>query len=344
MTRILLTGASGFIGHHTLSHILKNTDWEVVCLESFKQKGLSSRLGDILQENPDQSHRVSIIRHDLQAPIDHILAKKIGHIDQIINVASESHVDRSIQTPRPFVENNVMLALTMLEYARTLPDLKLFIQVSTDEVYGPTQNGELHKEYDAMLPSNPYSASKAAQEAIAISYWRTYDVPVVITNTMNNLGERQDPEKFVPKIIKTLMSGQKVKVHASKVGGTWVAGTRSYLHAINHADALVFIANNIDNHPYKKSHGADRPLRFHIPGNKTVANDEMVMLVASIMGLDPHSYEYANYEEHRPGHDPNYGLDPGQLPLWGWTPPVTFEEGVKATVEWSVSNSIWLEQ
>ena len=342
MTRLLITGASGFIGHHALSHFLQNTDWEVVCLESFKQRGLSSRLQETLLENEPHRSRVTVIHHDLQAPIDSVMTQKIGPIDLIINIASESHVDRSIKYPRPFVENNIMLILTMLEYARSLPKLDLFIQVSTDEVYGPVKNNQLHKEYDSMLPSNPYSASKAAQEAIAISYWRSYDDPVVITNTMNNIGERQDTEKFVPKVIKTLLNNEKATVHAAKKDGEWVAGSRYYLHALNHADALLFIVNSIKNHKYKKSDGIDKPLRFHIPGDKKVANDEMINLISSYMNTEPNQFVYKDYEEDRPGHDHDYGLEPGTLQSWGWTPPISFEEGLKKTVEWSLKNTVWL--
>lgn len=342
MTRILLTGAGGFIGHHTLGHFLKNTDWDIICLESFRNKGLSSRIREILDENDSERHRVDVIYHDLKAPIDPITAKKIGPIDVIVNIASESHVDRSIQDPRPFVENNVLLVLTMLDYARTLPDLKLFLQVSTDEVYGSTVDGKLHVEYDIMLPSNPYSASKVAQEAIAISYWRSYDIPVAITNTMNNIGERQDPEKFVPKVIKTLLEGGKVPVHAKHIGDKWVAGSRGYLHAINHADAIMFIIQNIDSHQYKRSQDAPRPLRFHVPGNEKVANDTMVDLIAGYMGITSSQIEYQDYEEQRPGHDPNYGLEPGTLQAWGWTPPVSFRDGLKQTVKWTLENRAWV--
>jgi dTDP-glucose 4,6-dehydratase len=343
MTRILLTGAGGFIGHHTLGHFLKNTDGEIVCLESFRNKGLSSRIREILEENESERHRVTVIYHDLKAPIDSITAAKIGSIDVIVNIASESHVDRSIENPRPFVENNVMLMLTMLEYARQLPDLKLFVQVSTDEVYGPVAEGTLHKEYDTPLPSNPYSASKASQEAIAISYWRTYDIPVVITNTMNNIGERQDPEKFVPKVIKKLMAGEKVPVHAQPIENGWLAGSRGYLHAINHADAILFIVKNAPMHPLKKSQGAERPLRFHVPGTQRVANDEMVDLIANFMGITESQIEYQDYEQKRPGHDPNYGLEPGTLHAMGWEPPVPFIDGLKRTVDWTVANPAWVE-
>lgn len=343
MTRILLTGAGGFIGHHTLEHFLKNTSWEIVCLESFRHKGMSARLREVLDLYPEHRHRVTVISHDIVAPIDRITSNKIGNIDVIINMASESHVDRSLEEPRHFIENNVMLVTTMLDYARTLPDLKLFVQISTDEVYGPAVNGTAHPEYDAIMPSNPYSASKAAQEAIAISYWRSYDVPVVITNTMNNIGERQDPEKFVPKTIKKFLNGEKIQVHARRVGDSWVAGSRFYLHAFNHADALLFIINNIENYPYKRSQGAARPQRFHVVGEAEVANDEMAQLIADAMGLEGDWIEYQDVEGKRPGHDLRYGLERGTLQDWGWVPPLQFKEALKRTVDWTLANRSWLD-
>jgi dTDP-glucose 4,6-dehydratase len=343
MTRILLTGAGGFIGHHTLDYFLEKTDFEIVCIESFRHKGMSARLREILDKHEDKRSRVEVISHDLVAPIDPVTAHRIGEIDFIINMASESHVDRSIQDPRHFIENNVMLVTSMLDYARTLPDLKMFIQVSTDEVYGPTVDGKLHVEYDSIIPSNPYSASKAAQEAIAISYWRTYDVPVVITNTMNNIGERQDPEKFVAKIIRHLSAGTKVPVHARLVDGKWVSGSRFYLHAINHADALLFIINSYDQHAWRRSQGAARPQRLHVIGDNEVSNEEMVNLVASIMGLEGDWTDFQDVEGKRPGHDLRYGLDRGDLQSWGWTLPVSFEDALERTVKWSLQpeNKIW---
>lgn len=342
MTRILLTGAGGFIGHHTLEHFLKQTDWDIVCIESFKHTGLSARLREVLDTNQDQRHRVTVISHDLVTPIDRVTANQIGNIDIIVNMASESHVDRSLENPRHFIENNVMLVTSMLDYARELPDLKLFIQISTDEVYGPTLDGGPHKEYDAIVPSNPYSASKAAQEAIAISYWRSYDVPVVLTNTMNNIGERQDPEKFVPKIIKKLVAGEKVPVHGRLVGDTWASGSRFYLHALNQADALLFIINSLDTHKFKRSEGLDRPQRLHVIGEAEVANDRMVELVASYMGLEGDWIEYQDVENKRPGHDLKYGLERGTLQEWGWEPPLSFEEALERTVTWSLANKHWL--
>ena len=171
---ILLTGVGGFISSHCLSHVLVNTDWNVVGIDSFNHKGLSDRITES-QHYQDNKHRVRIYTHDLNSPISSILRGKIGHIDYIINFASASHVDRSITDPVPFVQNNVNVALHMFEYAREIKIEKL-IQIGTDEVYGATDGVHNHPEWSPILPSNPYSASKSAQDAIAISYWRTYAV------------------------------------------------------------------------------------------------------------------------------------------------------------------------
>jgi dTDP-glucose 4,6-dehydratase len=223
--RVLLTGIAGFIGSHVAEHIAATRpEWEVVGLASFRHRGDPLRIDSM-------PARYEIHHADLASPLSHRLIDRIGHIDVIINMASESHVDRSIEDPVPFVENNVSLALSMLEYARIVRP-QLFVQISTDEVYGPAMDGELHREWSKILPSNPYSASKAAQEAIAFSYWRTYGVPVLITNTMNNFGERQDREKMIPMCISRIATGKTVTIHGSPGN----IGSRFYLHARNHAD------------------------------------------------------------------------------------------------------------
>src|SRR6266496_3370429 len=243
---VLISGIGGFIGSHLLEHLLINTDWNIIGIDSFRHKGITDRITDTLVYNrfPD---RVKIITHDLIAPISPLMIETIGGpIDYIINMASESHVDRSIVHPVPFIKNNVDLVLTMLEYARIIKP-KVFIQISTDEVYGPMNKGDPHPEWDTILPSNPYSASKAAQEAIAISYWRTYGVPLVITNTMNIIGEMQDSEKFVPKIIKNLLADRPVPVHCDSDGRP---GSRFYLHARNLADAWRYLTEQYLDPPY----------------------------------------------------------------------------------------------
>lgn len=343
--RVLLTGAGGFVGHHTLAHFLKTTNWEIVATDSFRHFGTSARIRAVFEELPNERSRVTVITHDLGTPIDPVTAHQIGDIDVIVNMASDSHVDRSITDPRPFVENNVALVLTMLEYARTLPNLKTFIQIGTDEVYGPAPVGTNHPEWSPQVPSNPYSASKSAQEALAISYWRTFNIPIVLTNTMNIIGERQDVEKFVPLIVRSLKNSLPVTVHATKKGKEWKSGSRFYLHARNQADALRFLIGKFIDTPHKYTDGLEKPARFNVRGEKEIANDELVLLIAKILGLKGEInslVEYINVEGTRPGHDLRYALDGSLLKSLGWEPPVQFEDSLKRTVNWTINNSEWI--
>ena len=343
--RVLLTGAGGFVGHHTLAHFLKTTNWEIVATDSFRHFGTSARIRAVFEELPKERSRVIVITHDLSTPIDPVTAHQIGDIDVIVNMASDSHVDRSITDPRPFVENNVALALTMLEYARTLPNLKTFIQIGTDEVYGPAPIGTNHPEWSPQVPSNPYSASKSAQEALAISYWRTFNIPIVLTNTMNIIGERQDVEKFVPLIVRSLKNSVPVTVHATKNAKEWKSGSRFYLHARNQADALRFLISKFIDTPHKYTDGLEKPPRFNVRGEKEIENDELVLLIAKILGLKLEInslVEYVNVEGTRPGHDLRYALDGSLLKSLGWEPPVQFEDSLERTVNWTINNSEWI--
>ncbi len=331
--RCLLTGIGGFIGSHFLEHVLLNTDWEVVGIASWRHRGLPER---ILDSEHYQRHRdrVTLYTHDLATPISPILERRIGRPDIIVNFASESHVDRSIEDPVPFVQNNVNLVLWLLEFSRAVkPDV--FVQVGTDESYGPAEPGKDHKEWDTVLPSNPYSASKAAQEAIAISYWRTYGVPVLLTNTMNNIGERQDPEKFLPKVIKHVLDGRVMPIHA--IGDR--IGSRYYLHARNHADGLLFILDRVRPVLFPD---ATRPARFNIVGEREVDNLEMARLIARCVGK-PLRYELVNPYAERPGHDLRYGLDGSKLAGLGWRPPIALEASLEKTVQWYLRHPEWLE-
>jgi dTDP-glucose 4,6-dehydratase len=326
MKRALLTGAGGFIGAHTLAHVMHNTDWHLVCTDSFRHKGKTDRIAEMLEAHPDWRERCTVVTHDLVAPISEQLEHRIGHIDYILNVASESHVDRSIDEPVPFIKNNVDVVINMLEYARRIKP-EVFMQISTDEVYGAAPQGVDHKEWAAILPSNPYSASKAAQEAIALSYWRTYGVPVIITNTMNNFGEMQDPEKYVMMLIQKIAKGEKVTVH----GDEQHIGSRFYLHARNHADALLYIINNLPPTMYEDTPGIVKPSRYNVVGNVEVNNLEMAELVAEIMGKKL-NYELVDFHHTRPGHDRRYALDGSKLFSMGWTPPI----------EWTLDHKEWL--
>lgn len=326
MTRVLITGVGGFVGSHLLDHILVNTDWEVVGVASWRHKGEPTRITDSVHYQSNK-HRVSIITHDLTSPWTPDLVPRLGSIDYIFNLASDSHVDRSIQNPVPFVENNVKLVLNMLELAREIKP-KLFLQFSTDEVYGAAPEGVNFKEWDTILPSNPYASSKAAQEALAISYWRTYGVPVVITNCMNIFGERQDKEKYVAKTIKAIQNGETLTIHGS-VGNI---GSRFYLHARNISDAVLWIANNVSPTLYSSS---DRPDRFHIAGEKEIDNLTLAQTIASMMGKEL-KYELEDFHTTRPGHDRRYALDGSKLKEAGWKQPLNFEESLQKTINWEI--------
>jgi dTDP-glucose 4,6-dehydratase len=331
--RVLVTGAGGFIGAHVVEHLLENTDWEVVGLDSFRHKGDSLRATHERLLEP----RYTVFCHDLRAPISARLADQIGPVDFILNLASESHVDRSIQDPVPFVENNVSLVLNVLEYARRAKP-RVFVQISTDEVYGPTNSPHGHIEWSPIMPSNPYAASKAAQEAIAIAYWRTYGVPVVITNTMNNFGERQDPEKFIPLLIEHIARGETVQIH----GTPGQIGSRFYLHARNHADALLFLLRRYqEGVPAFFSADAAMPPRFNVVGEVEIDNLALAELVAGLMGRELH-YQLVDFHSTRPGHDPRYALDGSRLALLGWQAPVPFEQSLERTIDWTLAHREWL--
>jgi dTDP-glucose 4,6-dehydratase len=336
MKRLLLTGAAGFVGIHTLRHALANTDLEIVCLDSFRHKGISDRIRISVGGLDDDFKRTKVIRHDLTTPISPVLDAEIGHIDYVINMASESHVDRSITDPADFIVNNVSLVCHMLDWAKTRPEIKCFLQVSTDEVYGPAPEGYGHKEWvDQYFPSNPYSASKAAQESICYSYWRTYKMPIVISNTMNIIGEMQDMEKFIPMVIKKVLNGETVTIHGSDEG---VPGSRFYLHARNQADALLHILQL----PTPVYGEAPHPEKYHVVGEREVNNLEMAEMIASFVGK-PLQYEVVDFHSSRPGHDLRYALDGSKLQSTGWKAPLPLEDSLERTVKWTLSHPEWMK-
>ena len=327
---LLATGIAGFAGHHLIEHILQETDWRITGIVSFRHRGCPIRLAHL---HPNE--RLRILYADLAAPITARTCDAIGDVDVIINAASESHVDRSISDPVSFVANNVAVALHMLEFSR-LAKPRVFLQVSTDEVYGPAPQGYAHREWDVQLPSNPYSASKSAQESIAISYWRTYDVPVVITNTMNLIGERQDIEKFVPMVISKVSRGEEVTIHGRPPN----VGSRFYLHARNWADAHKFLAMKTPTR-YQDGGTSDRPDKYHVVGEREVDNLQMAKTIASIVGK-PLKATFEDFHATRPGHDRRYALDGQKLRSVGWTLPVPLDESLERTVQWTLRHPEWM--
>ncbi len=333
----LLSGIGGSIGIHTLSQIMKNTDWDVVGIDSFRHKGWCDRVATHLQGHPDDVSRVKIITHDLSAPFSELTKKRIGHIDYIINMASLSDVEASNQEPVPFVRNNIDLVLNMLEYAREVKP-EAFIQISTDEVYGPTEGkNDGYKEWEAKVPSNPYAASKSCQEELAIAWWRAFGVPLIITNTMNNFGEMQSASKYPVMIQRWLEKDEEITIH----GGAKGIGSRSYIHSQNFANALIFLLKNHPPHLHIPGE-VDRPDRYHIAGDKQVDNLELAQMIAKLMGKEL-KYKVIDFHSTRPGHDPHYGLNAGKIKELGWKSPVSFEESLKNCIEWQSNHQEWIK-
>lgn len=336
MKKVLITGIGGSIGVHMLAHIMENTDWNVVGIDSFRHKGEFDRITEICKGNPEWLERIEVFTHDLIAPFTNRQIERLVDVDYIIHLASLSDVQASIDDPVPFIRNNVDITLNTLELARYVKP-EAFIQFSTDEVYGAAEDGYGHPEWSTILPSNPYSASKAAQEAIAIAYWRSYGVPVIITNTMNNFGEMQQSNKFPVKIQKAVENGEKVKIHATHDG---TIGTRFYIHSRNTADAVLFILRNTK--PTLHQPGAvDRPDRYNIVGDKQLSNLELAQLIADLMDK-PLDYELEYFHESNPGHDLHYGLDGTKLTDLGWKAPMTIDDSLKQTIQWQQDHKEWI--
>ena len=215
--RVLITGGAGFIAHHLIETILDNTDWTIVSLDRLDFSGNLNRLEDIMKKySPEQKKRVEIVFHDLRAEINPQTAGLIGDCQLVLHLAAGSHVDRSIEFPMEFVQDNVIGTVNLLNYARTLKNLEKFVYFSTDEVFGPAPEGVDYKERDRYNATNPYSASKAAGEEMCVAFENTYNMPIIVTHTMNVFGERQHPEKFIPKAIRYARDGLTLTIHSDR--------------------------------------------------------------------------------------------------------------------------------
>ena len=276
-------------------------------------------------------HRTGVVWHDLRDPVLEITRRSIGGIDYIAHIAADTHVDRSIDAPMPFVLNNIRSTLNILEYARSLPNLRAFNYFSTDEVYGPAPPGVLHREEQRYNATNPYSASKAGSEQLVNAYANTYGLPVFTTNTMNLIGERQHKEKYVPLCMRAILTGNTIKIHADK--SKTIPGSRFYLHCRNAAAALGFL--------FTRSRRWENRERYNIVGDREIDNLQLAQLIAKIIGK-PLKYELGSWHASRPGHDLRYALSGEKLKAAGFRFPVSFEESLERTIRWTLENPEWL--
>jgi len=338
---VLLTGAAGFVGHHIVELLLRKTDWCITVLDRLDFSGNLNRLQDILSDFPaDEKKRVNILFHDLKAEINPLLSSFINNPDIILHVAAGSHVDRSISHPLEFVYDNVVGTANILEYARALhadKKLETFLYFSTDEVFGPAPNGIAYSERARYNSTNPYSATKAGGEELCVAYRNTYNMPIMITHTMNVFGERQSPEKFIPSTIRKVNEGQSVTIHSDRTKTK--AGSRFYIHAKDVADALYFL---ITTKPATEPDvgGANCP-KFNIVGKEEIDNLQLAQLIAASQNKEL-IFEMVDFHSSRPGHDLRYALDGSLMKSLGWEPQIAFSARIKEVSDWYLNNPKWL--
>jgi len=339
MKRVLITGGAGFIAHHLIGQILETTDWEVVSLDRLDYSGNLNRLHDImLSFDPEVRKRVKIVHHDLKAELNPLVCSEVGKVDYILHLAAGSHVDRSIDYPMEFVLDNIVGTANILEFARTQQDnLERFIYFSTDEVFGPAPDGIKYKENDRYNSTNPYSATKAGAEELAVAYENTYGLPIYVTHTMNVFGERQHPEKFIPMCIKRARDGEVVTIHSDRT--KTIAGSRHYIHAEDVSSAVLFLLNHKGT--FEPTWGNAKCPKFNIVGSEELNNLELANIIAEAQGQEL-KYEMVDFHSSRPGHDLRYALDGTKMKELGWVPAKSVRERIADVTKWTLKNNRWI--
>jgi len=314
-TKLLITGGAGFIGSNFIKHILnKYPDYQVINLDKLTYCGNLENLIDV-ENNP----KYKFIKGDIcdAKIIDQVFSE---NPDFVINFAAESHVDRSILDPTAFLKTNIQGTHTLLEASQKYK-IKRFIQISTDEVYGSTEN-ESFKETDPLNPSSPYSSAKAAGDLLALSYFKTYNLPVLITRSTNNFGPFQYPEKIIPLFITNLLENKKVQVYGDGLN------VRDWLYVENNCDAIDFILHNGQNGEI-----------YNIGSANEKTNLDITKIILRELNKDETHIEHI---KDRPGHDRRYSLNCGKLKKLGWkNENNNFEELLKDTICWYKENEQW---
>lgn len=315
---LLITGGAGFIGSCFVRYMLKNhPDYKIINLDALTYAGNLDNLKDV-ETNPNYSFVHGNIC-DKQL-VDSLMSQ----VDACVNFAAESHVDRSITGPEIFIQTNVGGTLNLLEMAKK-HKISRYLQVSTDEVYGTLGKTGYFTETTPLAPNSPYSASKASADMLVRAYYETYKMPVLTTRCSNNYGPYQFPEKLIPLFISNLLKGEKVPVYGDGMN------IRDWLYVYDHCSA-------IDTVLHKGRIGEV----YNIGGNNEKANIEITKLLIKELGRDESSIKYV---EDRLGHDRRYAIDSSKIQNeLGWHPSVTFEEGIKITIDWYLNNQDWIKR
>jgi dTDP-glucose 4,6-dehydratase len=321
--RLLVTGGAGFIGSTFVRRRIRSTDDSIVVLDKLTYAGNVANL-EGLDLDPDTRHRVRFIRGDIAD--DRLVREVVAEVDAVINFAAESHVDRSILDPTAFLRTGVLGVHALLEAIRLEGQRRSgvpprFLQVSTDEVYGPVPTGR-SRETDPMRPTSPYSASKAAGEHLVHAYHETHGLDTVITRGANTYGPYQHPEKLIPLFITNALDDLPLPLYGDGLQ------RRDWLYVDDHADAVaVVLERGISGQAYNVSgEGMERP-------NRAVTE--------AILAELGKPWTLVRSVPDRPGHDRRYALDGGRLAGLGWVPTVPFAEGIGRTVRWYASHESW---
>lgn len=314
MTEVLVTGGAGFIGSNFVRHALQtHPDWHVTTLDKLTYAGRRENLHDVMTHP-----RHTFVHGDIcDAPLASPLVERS---QVVVHFAAETHVDRSIMSAGDFIKTDVEGTFVLLEAARRARSLRRFVQISTDEVYGSVPEGH-STERDELRPRNPYSASKAGADRLAYSYFATYNVPVIVTRASNNYGPYQFPEKVLPLFVTNLVDDHPVPLYGD--GGN----VRDWLHVMDHCRAIDHLIEV-----------AESGEVYNIGGGNEIKNVDLTHRLLALMGKPT---SLIRPVADRPGHDRRYALDTTKLRTSGWEPQVSFEQGLRETVEWYRTNEWW---
>jgi len=317
MKNILLTGGAGFIGSNFINYILdEHSDYNVINLDKLTYAG---NLENLVTSEGKKNYR--FVKGDItNVELVNSLFQKYD-INYVINFAAESHVDRSILGSEIFFRSNVLGTNVLLEAARKFSTEK-FVQISTDEVYGSLGEEGLFTEDTPIHPNSPYSASKASADMMAMAFYHTYGVPVVITRCSNNYGPFQFPEKLIPLMIINSLNGKKLPVYGDGMN------IRDWIYVIDHNKAIERV--------FEKGMSGEV---YNIGASTEMPNIEIIKLILNTLGK---SEEMIDFVKDRPGHDRRYAIDSSKIKNeLGWEPLFSFEEAISKTIEWYINNKTW---
>lgn len=316
--KLLVTGGAGFIGSCFIKHILnKYNDYKVINLDALTYAGNIENLDDIKDNKNYTFVHGNICDKKLVRDL-------VSEVDCVVNFAAESHVDRSITTPEIFIETNVQGTLNLLQNSKEL-GVDRFIQISTDEVYGTLGKDGYFYETTPLAPNSPYSASKASADMLVRAYYETYKLPTLTTRCSNNYGPYQYPEKLIPFFILQLLKGEQVPVYGDGLN------VRDWLYVYDHCSAIDVVL-----------HKGKVGEVYNIGGHNEKTNLEITKIILEAMGRDE---SYIKFVKDRLGHDRRYAISNDKIQNeLGWKPTVTFEEGIKLTIDWYLKNQDWIKK